>query len=672
MSDLVLHAVNELALRMDGAKLTFEDDDDYEDLLIEEPEFTYLSDQAPRPPEATVSYEPGFSFVDNTVDSRGELDMPIEESRDEKFEPPELADDDEMTTTDDYVADTDAAEPKPLRSSSRYNESNRPRWDKGVQNFPRVGNFHISPKQGYAKYGKESFRVQLKELKALHENGTFEGVLPHKISNNQRKKVIRSIMFLKEKYSAEGNFEKLKARLVANGAQMDRDSLFDVSSPTPSLMALLVTSALSARESREIATMDVGSAFVKASMDGEEEVLVALDKLSAVLLVKIDPSYAQYLDRKGEMIVKLKKALYGCVQAAKLWHDLLVSELKQLGYEQNPDEPCVLNRSVGGKQSTLIVHVDDIKAMSLIPGEIVRVHNALKQKFGEVSLKEGPKHIYLGMTFDYSFPGKVVVTMLGFERDLISECDSNEAKANTPAQNDVFDKGDSKSLGAGRAKVYHSYVMKVAYLAKRVKPELSVGISYMMSQVTAPNEADWAKLDRSIRYVRDNIGQGIVLQAAGKGKEVQIDGYIDAAFGCHVDGKSHTGVCISLGGGPVFVRSTKQKIVTKSSTESELVGLSDEAGAVMSVASFVELQGYVPKTCINQDNMGTIAMIKNGKSKSLRTKHIKVRYFWLCEQLKDNLQIKYVPTGKMIADILTKPMQGAMFKRFVKMLCNRE
>jgi hypothetical protein len=139
-----------------------------------------------------------------------------------------------------------------------------------------------------------------------------------------------------------------------------------------------------------------------------------------------------------------------------------------------------------------------------------------------------------------------------------------------------------------------------------------------------------------------------------------------------VDGKSHTGNFITLGRGPVFIRSTKQKIVTKSSTEAELVALSDEAGSVMSVANFVKLQGYVPMTRFCQDNMGTIAMIKNGQSKSLRTKHIKVRYFWLQEQLNEvDFKIDYVPTAMMIADILTKPMQGALFKRFVGLLCNR-
>ena len=92
-------------------------------------------------------------------------------------------------------------------------------------------------------------------------------------------------MILKEKFNAEGTFEKIKARLVANGAQMDPATFTDLSSPTVSLTFLFIMAAIAAREGREVATMDVGSAFVKASMDGEEEVLVALDRLSSALFI---------------------------------------------------------------------------------------------------------------------------------------------------------------------------------------------------------------------------------------------------------------------------------------------------------------------------------------------------------------------------------------------------
>ena len=81
----------------------------------------------------------------------------------------------------------------------------------------------------------------------------------------------------------------------------------------------------------------------------------------------------------------------------------------------------------------------------------------------------------------------------------------------------------------------------------------------MSTQVTKPNENDLRKLDRSIRYVRDHIGAGITLIAKGIGKNVEVTAHIDASFGCHENGKSHTGVCISLGDGPVFVRITENR-----------------------------------------------------------------------------------------------------------------
>ena len=52
--------------------------------------------------------------------------------------------------------------------------------------------------------------------------------------------------------------------------------------------------------------------------------------------------------------------------------------------------------------------------------------------------------------------------------------------------------------------------------------------------------------------------------------------YIDAAFGSHIDGKSHTGATmICLGNTSLIEISQKQGIVTKDSTEAELVALSD-------------------------------------------------------------------------------------------------
>ncbi len=172
--------------------------------------------------------------------------------------------------------------------------------------------------------------------------------------------------------------------------------------------------------------------------------------------------------------------------------------------------------------------------------------------------------------------------------------------------------------------------------------------------------------------MRDHQGDGITLMAAGGERNIQVSAHVDASFGCHENGKSHTGVCISVGEGPIFVRSVKQKIVTKSSTEAELVALSDEAGLLFHIEDFVKSQGYTCEIEVGQDNQSTIAMITSSVKESMRTRHIKVRYFWLRERIKlGELNIQYVPTGAMLADMLTKPMQGKLFRNFVRNFCYR-
>jgi len=136
--------------------------------------------------------------------------------------------------------------------------------------------------------------------------------------------------------------------------------------------------------------------------------------------------------------------------------------------------------------------------------------------------------------------------------------------------------------------------------------------------------------------------------------------------------KSHTGAVIGVGLGPVYAKSSRQKLNTKSSTEAELVGLSDSSGQVIWTRNFLIGQGYnmAPAT-VYQDNMSTIALLKNGCSNSSRTRHIAIRYFFVSDRVKSGeIKIEYMPTGEMLADILTKPLQGALFLKLRNKLLN--
>ena len=91
----------------------------------------------------------------------------------------------------------------------------------------------------------------------------------------------------------------------------------------------------------------------------------------------------------------------------------------------------------------------------------------------------------------------------------------------------------------------------------------------------------------------------------GDNSEFEVSTYIDAAYGVHTtSGRSHTGCTITLGRGPVHIKSSKQKTVTKSSTEAELMGLSDMAGQAIHLRNFVIAQGYtLGPAILYQDNM---------------------------------------------------------------------
>ena len=94
---------------------------------------------------------------------------------------------------------------------------------------------------------------------------------------------------------------------------------------------------------------------------------------------------------------------------------------------------------------------------------------------------------------------------------------------------------------------------------------------------------------------------------------MDIMAFIDASFGVHRDMKNHTGVCIRIGQGIIHGRLTKQKMNAKSSTEVELIGVSDGLNPALWMRNFLIDQGF-PMEQIHffQDNQATIKTIKSG------------------------------------------------------------
>ena len=88
---------------------------------------------------------------------------------------------------------------------------------------------------------------------------------------------------------------------------------------------------------------------------------------------------------------------------------------------------------------------------------------------------------------------------------------------------------------------------------------------------------------------------------------VKVITYIDASYAVHADEKSHTGCIIILGKGAIYGKSSTQKLNTTSSTEAELVAISEAGDQVLWTRSFLIHQEYiVGPAVIYQDNLSTI------------------------------------------------------------------
>jgi hypothetical protein len=108
---------------------------------------------------------------------------------------------------------------------------------------------------------------------------------------------------------------------------------------------------------------------------------------------------------------------------------------------------------------------------------------------------------------------------------------------------------------------------------------------------------------------------------------------------------------------------------TRSSSESELVVLEEASTfAVWIRLLFSELKlnynSSLP-TIIYQDNMSTIVMASNGGSFK-RTKHLLNKHSYVKERITNKeIILKYLPTGRMAADMLTKPVSHTLLTRFL-------
>ena len=525
--------------------------------------------------------------------------------------------------------------------------------------------------KGIKVFGEKGKEAGRKEVGQLHERTCFQPILVSELNEREKKRALEALMFLTEKRDGS-----IKGRMVANGSTTrEWHTKEDAASPTASLEAIFLTAAIDAKENRDVMTADIPNAFIQASIPalqpGEDRVVMKLTGILLELLVELAPEiYGPYVVmEKGKRVLYLQvlRALYGMLVAALLWYRKFRADLESQGFKFNPYDACVANRWVNRKRHTVRFHVDDLMSSHVDPkvnDKFLKWLNVLYGEHGEVKATRGSTHDYLGMTLKFLGGEKVVVSMTDYIERLVDEFPVKITNtAPTPAAEDLFAEGKGAKLDPERAKTLHTWAAKALFACKRARPDIHVATTLLCTRVRSPNESDWKKLIRLMEYLNGTRKDVLTLRIDDL---TVLKWYVDASFAVHPDFKSHTGACASYGTGAPMSMSRKQKLNTRSSTEAELVGVDDAINLILWTKLFLAEQGYkTMDTVLYQDNKSAILLEKNGKkSSSKRTRAINIRYFFVTDQVeKGNLRVEYCPTGEMVADFMTKPLQGQQFER---------
>jgi hypothetical protein len=235
----------------------------------------------------------------------------------------------------------------------------------------------------------------------------------------------------------------------------------------------------------------------------------------------------------------------------------------------------------------------------------------------------------------------------------------------TPANRHLFMVDpDSAPLSENKLETFHSIVAKLLYVTKRGRPDIQLAVAYLCTRVSCATLQDWDKLHRLLKYLYGTKEESLIL---GADVLSSMHTWVDAAYGVHMDMKSHTGGVISFGTGAVITKSAKQKLNTKSSTEAELVGASDCLPSTIWARMFLEEQGYIlDGNHFYQDNESAIKLELNGRAScGQKSRHIDIRFFFIKDRLKtEHITLTHCDTEAMLADFFTKPLQGGLFIKF--------
>jgi hypothetical protein len=511
------------------------------------------------------------------------------------------------------------------------------------------------------------------EIRNMDKHKVLKAVKPNKLTNEERKNAVPSHMFLKFKYKADGSFDKVKARLVANGDRQHPDAIGETFSPTVNTISVATQLNIAAIKGLEVAAYDMKAAFLHTPVEEDRKIYIKVSKDVAKIYVSVFPDLATFLTPEGELLFQALMYMYGLAEAPRKFNRFIDKKMKKLGFKQTKADRCLYHKRTKRGHMMVSIHVDDMLVTAPTAKDMKEFERAMSQYFELVAQKDN-NISYLGMNIEIDRKKKKIwLTQEGYIRNMLTKYDLEETRKPpvTPSTAQLMQ--DPKELANNSPvdkKEYLSLIMSLMYPARLTCPAILMPVTVLATRSADPMISDYAQAIRILRYLAKNPKQGPCFDGNQTIITPQI--YADASHASHFTMHGQAGIIITLGSAPIYCRSYKLKSITRSSAESELYALEEASTYAVWLRLLLEELGVLNKTqpiTIHQDNMSTIIMAHEGETNFKRTKHLMIRENYIKERIeRGDIEIKHLPTEEMVADFLTKPLAKVKLKYFLDKL----
>jgi len=378
-------------------------------------------------------------------------------------------------------------------------------------------------------------------------------------------------------------------------------------------------------------------------------------------------------------LLELKRALYGLKDAPLLWYKHLKETMIKLGLKPVKDVPCLFTN----ERLIVFFFVDDIVVL-VHPDHLVDYQQFERGLEAVYELRKlGELKWFLGIRvlrdwtagtiwlIQDSFIDKVVNK---FDLDLKS---GGRYSAVPLVESALAQSGEEPNHQ--RTQLYQQLVGSLAYIATFTRPDVARSHSVLARYLQNPGQKHVSAVKHVWRYLYGT--RHLAIRASQQMAESSsyiwdkslFYGASDAAFADDVETRqSSHGYLFKLYGMPIDWKATRQRSVTKSTTEAELIALSATGGEMewwIRVFKYVKFDPEI-QPIIYCDNEQTVGIVKK-EDERLNTKlrHVDTHQMWVRQEVqKGQLLVEWCPTAEMPADGLTKSLVRQKHAEFVRQL----